>query len=1128
MSTSRFQVSKASEDAIAEVDDPSEPVVSHPPPPEYDVAARGADDPDGGDPGPEAPLVEMGSDDEEPSSSIQTGANDVPVVVVSDDNVKLQVDESQSSHGPVHQSDTHKNLLLYEDDMKHMQPLSTFLRAFKVPGSEDTGQDDKGPKKAKLGTVLGVYLPTIQHIFGVLMFLRLFWIVGTAGVLQAFGLVAICCLTTFLTSISMSAIATNGVVESGGSYFMISRNLGPEFGGAVGILFYLANTFATSMYLIGAVEILLTYMAPEMAIGDVSHNEHNLQNNFRLYGTILLIIVAVIVAVGVKFVQMFAPVSLACVIISIIAIFVGGFVTSESRSPSICLLGDRLLAQDSIMKDGVVWCNDNETGPIYDMFCNQADNDSDSCNYFMENSVRHIPGIPGMASGIIVENADSFYLNEGDNTQGVKGSKDRGEVIQDLTSTFFVLMAIYFPSVTGIMTGSNMSGDLKDAQKSIPSGTIAAQWTTSFVYLSLVVIFGATIERSLLLDKYGESLGGGMVVAKLAWPNEWVLLIGSFTSTFGAGLQCLCSAPRLLQAIAKDNVIPFLGVFSVVTKHGEPWRALIITTCIAEFGILIGALDHVAPVVDMFFLMCYGFVNFVCVLQTVLRAPNWRPRFKYYHWTLSLLGAILCFTIMFVTHWYYAIVAIILAAAIYKYVEFRGAKKEWGDGLRGLALSTARYSLLKIEDVEPHTKNWRPQLLVLMKLDQELKPRYRKLINLAGHLKAGRGLCIVASVLKGEYGDMKDKAREAKETMKATMKEEKVKGFNNVMVSKDVTEGLSILIQTIGLGGMRPNTVLVGWPYGWKESQDDQTYQVFLDLLENARHAEMSVLVPKGINEFPDAKDRVSGTIDVWWILHDGGMLVLLPFLLKQHKVWKNCKLRIFAVAQMQDNSIKMKKDLSSFFYHLRIDAKVVVVEMPDSDISAYTYERTIQMHERSEVLRQMKLTKSQISNESDHDNSMQHSRKPSMKKLRRMLSWEREPTKVFEPQVIFESCHPNDTKSSGQQVTFVTGADEDESIETLNQYTFSSLDGPIRSRASKNVQVDPNSIRKMHTAVKLNQVITEKSSEAQLVIMNLPGPPKAKSGLHNYIQYLEMLTEGLEKVLLVRGTGKEVITIYS
>lgn len=60
-----------------------------------------------------------------------------------------------------------------------------------------------------------------------------------------------------LTAISMSAIATNGVVPAGGSYFMISRALGPEFGGAVGILFYLGTTVASSMYIIGSVEILL-------------------------------------------------------------------------------------------------------------------------------------------------------------------------------------------------------------------------------------------------------------------------------------------------------------------------------------------------------------------------------------------------------------------------------------------------------------------------------------------------------------------------------------------------------------------------------------------------------------------------------------------------------------------------------------------------------------------------------------------------------------------------------------------------------------------------------------------------------------------------------------------------------
>lgn len=64
-------------------------------------------------------------------------------------------------------------------------------------------------------------------------------------------------LQTFLTAISMSAIATNGVVPGGGSYFMISRSLGPEFGGAVGVLFYLGTSVASSMYIIGSVEILV-------------------------------------------------------------------------------------------------------------------------------------------------------------------------------------------------------------------------------------------------------------------------------------------------------------------------------------------------------------------------------------------------------------------------------------------------------------------------------------------------------------------------------------------------------------------------------------------------------------------------------------------------------------------------------------------------------------------------------------------------------------------------------------------------------------------------------------------------------------------------------------------------------
>lgn len=116
-----------------------------------------------------------------------------------------------------------------------------------------------------------------------------------------------------------------------------------------------------------------------------------------------------------------------------------------------------------------------------------------------------------------------------------------------------------------------------------------------------------------------------------------------------------------------------------------------------------------------FFLMCYMFVNLACALQTLLRTPNWRPRFKFYHWsvlellgqtavclhfkrglslllsvcvfihlgrTLSFLGMSLCLTLMFLCSWYYAIVAMAIAGSIYKYIEFAGwvernPRKDW-------------------------------------------------------------------------------------------------------------------------------------------------------------------------------------------------------------------------------------------------------------------------------------------------------------------------------------------------------------------------------------------------------------------------------------------------------------------
>ncbi|XP_024890874.1 solute carrier family 12 member 6 isoform X4 [Temnothorax curvispinosus] len=1059
------------------------------------------------------------------------------------------------------------NLYLYSEEMEDRPRISTLLNSLAnysntIPAATDP--DKPAPAAgggARMGTLIGVYLPCIQNIFGVILFIRLTWVVGTAGAIQGFFIVLCCCCVTMLTAISMSAIATNGVVPAGGSYFMISRSLGPEFGGAVGMLFYTGTTLAAAMYIIGAVEIVLTYMAPSLSIfGDFTKDANIMYNNFRVYGTLLLMIMGTIVFVGVKFVNKFATVALACVILSIIAVYVGLFVNvNGNETLKLCILGRRLLKDINVLND----CNKNYGGALHNIYCNGT-----SCDqYYLKNNLTIVNGIRGLASGVFLENIWDSYQEEGQlityghdpKDMDVLSGSSFNQVQVDLTTTFTILVGIFFPSVTGIMAGSNRSGDLADAQKSIPIGTICAILTTSTVYLSSVLLFAGTVDNLLLRDKFGQSIGGKLVVANMAWPNQWVILIGSFLSTLGAGLQSLTGAPRLLQAIAKDGIIPFLTPFATSSSRGEPTRALVLTVLICQGGILLGNVDYLAPLLSMFFLMCYGFVNLACALQTLLRTPNWRPRFKYYHWSLSFLGLALCIAIMFMTSWYYALLAMGMAGLIYKYIEYRGAEKEWGDGISGLALSAARYSLLRLEEGPPHTKNWRPQILILAKLTDDLVPKYRKLFAFTSQLKAGKGLTISVSCIAGDFTQNSGEALAAKQSLKKTAAEERVKGFVDVLVAKNVVEGLSSLIQNTGLGGLKPNTVILGWPYGWRQSEEERTWRVFLQTVRSVAAAKMALLVPKGINFFPDSSEKIIGNIDVWWIVHDGGLLMLLPFLLKQHRTWKNCKMRIFTVAQMEDNSIQMKKDLKKFLYDLRIEAEVEIVEMTNTDISAYTYERTLIMEQRNQMLRELQLNKKQslgvVQAIVDHHHNVD-AKVPTKVRFQEpgnqstnvtddtKLMQETDQSNNKEPDTAEEVNEKDEAKENNAEETKLIGGSpkaenrentEKEANEAKEAKEAEARENDAEENKSESpkrptITPDEGDVRRMHTSLKLNEVIRKMSSEAQLVILNLPGPPRdtKMERESNYMEFLEVLTEGLERVLMVRGSGREVITIYS
>uniref|UniRef100_A0A8C8JF28 Solute carrier family 12 member 7a n=1 Tax=Oncorhynchus tshawytscha TaxID=74940 RepID=A0A8C8JF28_ONCTS len=1012
-----------------------------------------------------------------------------------------------------------KNMALFEEEIESNPMVSSLLNKLVnytnltqgVTEHEEYENEEGSPQ---MGTFIGVYLPCMQNILGVILFLRLTWIVGTAGILESFAIVVMCCTCTMLTAISMSAIATNGVVPAGGSYYMISRSLGPEFGGAVGLCFYLGTTFAGSMYILGTIEILLTYIVPNAAVFVAEKKEGEAEamlNNMRVYGTCCLALMALVVFVGVKYVNKLALVFLACVVLSIMAIYAGVIKTViEPPDFPICLLGNRSLQNHNFEKcvKTEVIKNVTYTTKLWELFCDSHHLNATCDEYFTLNNVTEIQGIPGLLSGVIKDNMWGDYGPSGmlveKKRQSSVPAQDNSRdiympyVFNDISTFFTLLVGIYFPSVTGIMAGSNRSGDLRDAQRSIPFGTILAIATTSFIYMTCVVLFGACIEGVVLRDKFGDSVKKNLVIGTLAWPSPWVIVIGSFFSCCGAGLQSLTGAPRLLQAIARDGIVPFLQVFGHGKANGEPTWALLMTAGICEIGILIASLDAVAPILSMFFLMCYLFVNLACAVQTLLRTPNWRPRFKFYHWTLSFLGMSLCVSLMFISSWYYALVAMSIAGCIYKYIEYRGAEKEWGDGIRGLSLNAARYALIRLEEVQPHTKNWRPQLLVLLKLDSDLGVKHPRLLSFTTQLKAGKGLTIVSSVLEGTYMTLGAEAKSAEQNVKSAMHAERTKGFCHVVVSSNLRDGFSHLIQSAGLGGMKHNAVLMAWPGAWKQAEDSYPWKNFIETVRETTSAHQALLVAKNIDKFPSSEDRLGeGTIDVWWIVHDGGLLMLLPFLLRQHKVWRKCKMRIFTVAQMDDNSIQMKKDLQMFLYHLRLNAVVEVVEMHDSDIAAFTYEKTLVMEQRSQMLKQMQLSRN-----------------------------ERE----REAQLITKLG----TKSHGNLNDNATATPDHRVHMTWTKDKL--ITEKNRNRSEPNVGVKdlfnmkPNqsNVRRMHTAVKLNEVVVNKSQGAQLVLLNMPGPPKTKGGDENYMEFLEVLMDGLDRVLLVRGGGREVITIYS
>lgn len=159
------------------------------------------------------------------------------------------------------------------------------------------------------------------------------------------------------------------------------------------------------------------------------------------------------------------------------------------------------------------------------------------------------------------------------------------------------------------MAGANISGELKDAQKSLPFGTMFAVILSGLVYIAIAWLLGATTLRD---GGAGGLFGDSIIMIRIAvWGP--LVIVGIFASTLSSALATLVGAPRILKAVCEDGIFKPLQYFAKGRAgDNEPIRGYALTFFVAVAGILIGDLNAIAPLITNFFLATRWGLRLAC------------------------------------------------------------------------------------------------------------------------------------------------------------------------------------------------------------------------------------------------------------------------------------------------------------------------------------------------------------------------------------------------------------------------------------------------------------------------------------------------------------------------------------
>lgn len=660
----------------------------------------------------------------------------------------------------------------------------------------------KNAGSAKLGTFGGVFTPSLLTILGVIMYLRFGWVVGNVGLIGTLLIVTLSTTITFLTSLSISAIATNAPVKGGGAYFLISRSLGAEIGGAVGIPLYLAQAFSVSLYVIGFSES----------------------------------VVAIFPALDMKWVGIITTLALGGLAL---------FSTTATIKSQFFIMGLIALSLLSLIFGSS-----------------------------MEDSNVELWGVPAAQS-----------------------------------VDFWQVFAIFFPAVTGIMAGVNMSGDLKNPSKSIPKGTFMAIGVGYLIYMVLPVILASRADASTLIDN-------PLIMQDIAiWGGAIVL--GIWGATLSSATGSLLGAPRVLQALANDKILPkWARVFSKVGgKEKIPRAATIFTIGITLLTVYFGNLNLIAPVLTMFFLTTYAVLNITAATERFLGSASFRPKFKV-HWVFSLLGALGCAGVMFLINALATLMAFLVIGIIFVWLERRKIEATWGGLGRGVFSSIIRYALFRLEK-EANAKSWRPNILVLSGSPGK---RWR-LIELADDITNGNALFTVTTIVS-ESNVPQEKVKDFEGRIMDYLANKNVQALVRVVRASDPFSGAMHMVNSYGLGQLVPNTILLG------DTRENRSLVPYSEMIRHFYKSRKNVIIVQDEGNIGFKEKKV---IDIWWggLKRNGSLMIILAYLLKNSREWQQASVNVKMVVPNKDAYAGAKDNLDKIFEGMRtgFDYQILTAE---------------------------------------------------------------------------------------------------------------------------------------------------------------------------------------------------------